>query len=305
MKTINTSDTSFEATLLAFVRISQPGLMAIVALTYSLGAAVAWYLGYRYPLGLLLQGLGLILTVQVMGRLLLARDELSSAPDDPRPSIFPSTTVHSQAAGVSTETLLYTAMAVLALGGIQAGALLIQGSPPPAWILLVLITLIAFFFPQLRRAGLGEVLLSIASSLTLAFAFTLLSGAFHQLVLLTSIPVAALAFAAQIVLALPCYAYDLKHHRDNVLTRAGWETGMWFHDLALLIAAASLAIAPLVGLPGRIAAGTLIAAPLAVVQYLHMRRIQSGSPPKWRMTAYLALSLYILTVYLLLMGYIL
>ncbi|MBN2555705.1 MAG: hypothetical protein JXA97_07185 [Anaerolineales bacterium] len=301
--------TASESKFLKLMRLCQPGLMILTSLTYSLGAAIAYYLGRRFSWGLFLQGLLLILTIQCMGRCLLALAEFGSSQDAPRPSIFPPTTAFSGEAGLSHTTLQYAALTFLGLAAVQAAALVIQGSPATAWISLVLILLAAYFYAtpplNLRSTGLGEIILAITASLLPAYAFALLTGTFHRYILMTSIPIAALALAAQIVLALPCYAYDRKHRRQNLIVRLDWATGMFIHDVSILAAVVGLAAASLSGLPRQVAGGTLIAAPLAILQILQMRRIQGGAPPHWKLFAYSAVSLYTLTVYLMLMGFIL
>jgi len=298
-----------ESHFVAFLRLIQPGMLALTALTYGLGASVAHYLGHRFPATLFMQGLLILLNIQVVGRLVLALNEPASDPSSPRPSIFPPVSSLVGEERISRERIQVIAMGFLALGALQAISLLISGIPAAAWIPLLLITFGAYFYSaeplSLRTTGLGELTLGLLAGAIPMYAFLLLSGELHRFIIMTSSPLAALAFAAQVVLALPCFAYDQKNNRQNLLTRLGWETAMWFHDLAILLAMTSIVIATWNGLPDRVVLSTLLAAPLALLQMYQMRRIQGGAPPRYKLFGYTAISLYTLTAYLMLLGFIL
>jgi len=257
---------------------------------------------------LFLQGLFILLTLQMIGRLVLGLNEPKSDRTSPRPSIFPPSSAFLRDDLLSKKRVQFIAMGLLAFGALQAINLLIAGAPGAAWIPLVLLTLGSYFYSaepvSLRTTGMGELALSLMTGLIPLFSFILLTGEVHRFVLMTSVPLAALAFAAQVVLALPCYAYDEKHNRRNLLTRLGWQKAMWLHDLAILLSVVSLGIAALSGLPDRVVLGTILSTPLAILQLYQIRRIQRGEPPKYRLFAYSAISLYALTTYFMLLGFL-
>jgi 1,4-dihydroxy-2-naphthoate octaprenyltransferase len=122
---------------------------------------------------------------------------------------------------------------------------------------------------------------------------------------MSSTPLIALVFAMMIVLELPDYARDTKYENRNLLIRATWPVAMRLHDYAIFFAVVSFVVAFFLGLPARVAGGTLIAVPLAIAQIWQMDRIRQGYPPKWPMLIYGAVALVVLTAYFELIGFLL
>jgi 1,4-dihydroxy-2-naphthoate octaprenyltransferase len=206
---------------------------------------------------------------------------------------------------------LYAGILSLALAATIGSAALVSGAMPAlAWIILILIFLGAYFYsaPPLRlvSSGYGEVAASvIVAGLLPSVGYAVQTGEIHRLLLMSTTPLMALGFAMLLVFELPDYATDVKHAKRNFMVRLGWQAAMRAHDLALVFALLSLAVAYLNGLPPRVALGALIATPLGLAQVWQMRRIRMGVPPRWTTLTVSALALFALTAYLELAGYLL
>jgi len=177
------------------------------------------------------------------------------------------------------------------------------------WIFVLMGFFAAFVYntPPVRliTRGVGEIIATIVvASFVPIFSFTLQTGELHRLLPMSTIPLAALLFAVFIASEFPDYASDLKRDRKTLMVRLGWETAMRLHNLAILFAILSFLTAYVLGLPDRVALGALISFPLAIAQIWQLNRIKAGLPPRWRTFTFSALSLFALTTYLELMGYI-
>ena len=145
----------------------------------------------------------------------------------------------------------------------------------------------------------------VIAGLIPTFCFALQTGELHRLLVMSTTPLVALHFATMIALELPDYASNIKWDKRTLMIRLGWATAMKLHDLAILFAVASFTVAFFNGLPRRVTIGVLIALPLAAAQIWQMDRIRRGYPARYRTLINVALSLFGLTTYLELIGYLL
>jgi 1,4-dihydroxy-2-naphthoate octaprenyltransferase len=291
--------------LSSFLRISNPGLLAAGALFYSIGAAVADYLGLPVDRARLVLGWLAVTTVLLVGQYLDAYfSNLPKLGGTPQADA-------AHPVGASRRVPLYAAIVVAGLLAILLSGLAIQRNGPlGSWLLLGLGILLAFAYgvPPLRLAtsGYGELVASIGlAGLVPSYAFAMQTGEMHRLVWLATAPLVALTFAMLITRRLSDYAGDLLRERRTLLVRLGWLTGMRLHDAAILAAAVLLAAALAGGLPSRIGIGSLIVLPLAAAQIWQVRRIRNGYPPHWRSLALIAGALLALTAYFILTGFLL
>jgi 1,4-dihydroxy-2-naphthoate octaprenyltransferase len=181
--------------------------------------------------------------------------------------------------------------------------------PLVSWILLILIFLGAFFYSMppvsLATSGYGELSTSVlVAGLIPAFAFTLQTGEFHRLLIMSSTPLIALHLAMMITFEFPDYAVDKKFRKQTLLVRLDWPVAIRLHNAAILFAIGSILVAFLFGFPWRVALNTLIALPLALAQIWQVERIRQGYPPNWRILTLGAIALFGLTAYLQLIGYV-
>lgn len=294
-----------------FVRLSRPLFLGGGFLLYGLGAAIASYLDFAVDAGTYLVGQALVTLVQMMTQYL---NEYFDAPADLNNSSRTPLTGGSGAIGpdrLPRNVALYAAIFSLGLAAVVATGSLVTGTlPAAAWPVLVLGFLGGFFYsaPPLRLvdSGYGELVASIVvAALTPTFGFIVHTGELHRLLLMSTTPLVALSFAMLIVFELPDYASDAKHGKRNLMVRLGWSAAMRAHDLAIVFALTSLAIAYYFGLPERVTLGALIVVPLAIAQIWQISRLRRGFRARWASLTLSALALFVIAVYLELAGYLL
>ena len=297
--------------ILLFLKLSRPHFLVGGFLLYGLGASIASYLGRPIDLGLYALGQALVTAIQLMTHYL---NEYFDSPADRDNSNRTPLSGGSGALGpdgLPRKVALYAGILSLALAATIGSAALVSGAMPAlAWIILILIFLGAYFYsaPPVRlvSSGYGEIAASVVvAGLLPSFGFAVQTGELHRLLLMSTTPLMALSFAMLLVFELPDYATDVKYAKRNFMVRLGWQAAMRAHDLAVVFALLSLAVAYLNGLPPRVALSALIATPLGVAQVWQMRRIRMGFPPRWTTLTVSALALFALTAYLELAGYLL
>lgn len=294
-----------------FVRISRPLNLLAGALLYAVGPAIARYLGRPVRPGVFIAGLGLVVLIQLMAHYIHAYSEPYRTIDADRRTPFTGPSEAVGPSGLPRVVPLSAAILVVGLAAILATGLLINGSLPlPAWLLLALVFVGAFFYdaPPLRLSGsgYGEIIAAVvAAGLIPTFGYIIQTGEVHRFLLMATFPLAMLTFAMFIVLELPEYALVPTPGGGNLLARLGWSTAMRIHDGAIVLAIALFVLGMAAGLPRRLGIGMLIALPLAVAQVWQMARIRNGFPPRWRMLVLGAIGLVVLTAYLELVGFLL
>ena len=293
-----------------FLRLSRPLFLLGGALLYSLGAAIASFLGRTIDLYLYLLGQGLVTSLQLMAHFLLVYHEPRSEEDD-QPDSFSNVRGYFDLSGLPHRATFYIAITFLVLAATLVSILLVGRQVPLiAWLILLFIFLGVFLYstPPIRlyTSGYGELTMSLViAGLIPTFCFALQTGDLHRLLVMSTTPLVALHFATMIALELPDYASNIKWDKGTLMVRLGWATAMKLHDLAILFAVASFVVAFFNGLPRRVTIGVLIALPLAIAQIWQMDRIRRGYPARYRTLINVALSLFGLTAYLELIGYLL
>ena len=296
---------------LLFLKLSRPHFLLGGFLLYGLGASIASYLGRPIDLGLYALGQALVTAVQLMTHYLNEYFDSPADRDNSNRTPLSGGSGALEPDGLPRKVALYAGILSLALAATIGSAALVSGAMPAlAWIILILIFLGAYFYsaPPLRlvSSGYGEIAASvIVAGLLPSFGYAVQTGETHRLLLMSTTPLMALCFAMLLVFELPDYATDVKHAKRTFMVRLGWQAAMRAHDLAVVFALLSLAVAYLNGLPPRVALGALIATPLGLAQVWQMRRIRLGFPPRWTTLTASALALFALTAYLELAGYLL
>jgi 1,4-dihydroxy-2-naphthoate octaprenyltransferase len=279
------------------LRLTRPLHLLFAALTYTLGVAIADYLGTTLSASVFMLGLGWICLAQVSMNLLA---EVFRPDNEP---ILPD---QSRAERVYLrDRLLIISIGLLGLAAGCAYLLFLAGRVHfPAFLLfaLSLLIVLAYAVPPLKlvRRGFGELLLAahlgyIFSSL----GFVLQTGEFHRIVPMLVLPVTAIALAYFLILDFPAFADDLKYERVTLLTRLGWQRAIPLHHGLLAAAFFLLAVTPLFGISFTLIWPAFLALPFAIFQILLLRNIGLGAPALWRPLTSLAASLFALTVYLL------
>jgi 1,4-dihydroxy-2-naphthoate octaprenyltransferase len=279
------------------VKLARPIQLLLAALTYSLGAGIAHYLGH--PIHAAALGLGLlsVIAMQVAAFWLVEYFRLlfTSLDKDETPR-------HRE---IVRTSLFQSALALLTVSGAIIITLVIDKFLPlPAGILLGLIAIsfVAYSVPPLRlsEAGYGELVQAVAlGTLFPSLAFLIQFGEFHRLLTFATFPLTLLALVYFLVNDFPSFASDLKYERNTLLTRLTWQRAIPIHHLLILFSFLFLAATPLLGFPWGLVWPIFLALPFALIQIAWLQRIAKGGHPVWKLLIPLATFVFGLTVYLL------
>jgi 1,4-dihydroxy-2-naphthoate octaprenyltransferase len=279
------------------LRLSRPLHLLFAALTYSLGASIADYLGVTISASAFALGLGWVCLVQMCMNLLPEVFRPINEPilgDEPRAERFQL-----------RNRLLIIVIGLLAVAAGCAYLLFLLGRvQTSAFVFLVfsLFLVLLYAVPpfQLARRGFGELLLAVHLGYVFpSLGFVLQAADFHRLIPILALPVTALALAYFLVLDFPAFADDLKYERLTLLTRLGWQRAIPLHHGLILAAFFILLAAPLAGLSLAVLWPAFLAIPFAILQILLLRNIGLGAPPLWKPLTVTAAALFALTTYFL------
>jgi len=292
-------------------KLIRPDFLLGGFLLFGLGAAIASYLGKSIDWSLYLLGQLLVTSTQLLALAIGAFFDGTREQEISFRALFAGDRKAFEPEQVQYTAALISAVVTLTISATVAAVLLVvKNVSLLTWAFMLISFLTAFFYsaPPVRliTSGYGEITASIVlASFVPIISFSLQTGELHRLLLMSTIPLAALLFAAFLAFEFPEYASDLNMERQTLMVRLGWETAMKLHDLAIIVAILSFLAAYIIGLPDRVALGALISVPLALAQIWQLNRIKSGLPPRWRTFTLSALILFAMTTYLELMGYIL
>lgn len=288
-----------------FIKLSRPFFLFGAALVYALGVGIAQYLGVTIDWGLYFLGQAWVTTLQ------LATHYFNEYFDSPADTANANRTLFSGGSGALGEEGLPREVAFWAgiaslTGATSFTVMLIRanGMDPALFLVMALIFLGSFFYsiPPVRlvESGYGELSTSIVvASLVPAFAFMLQTGELHRLVVMSTFPLIALHFAMMLVFELPDYANDLKFEKFTLMVRVGWERGIGFHNILILVAFLLIGVALLFGFPSSVALPALLSLPLGLFQIWYINRIAVGAKPNWNLLGVLAILVFGVTAYLL------
>jgi 1,4-dihydroxy-2-naphthoate octaprenyltransferase len=286
------------------IRYSRPLLLVGAALTFTLGAGVARYLGASIDWGVYLLGQIWITLMQLSSYYLFeffddgndTRDiDLNSSRDNQS----------NQITIIPRETTLWISIACLAVDA-SIAVLLINnlGFIPEVYLLMLIIFLGSFFYgvPPIRIAyrGYGELIVSILiATLFPIFAFLLQIGEFHRIIAMVTFPITAFLLAMIIIFELPEYARDIKYDRQVLSVRMGWQNTMILHNILIICGYGLLIIALVFGLPVNLVFPVLFTLPIGGYQIWMLNKISDGARPNWKLLKITATTLFILPAYLL------
>jgi 1,4-dihydroxy-2-naphthoate octaprenyltransferase len=270
--------------------------LLLAALTYSLGASIADYLGETFRAGPFWLGLLGVLLAQLTMSFLAEIFRLDTEPLAEGESRRERQTLRNN--------LLYISLASLASLALIFYALFATGQlPAPSFLFLglSLAIILGYSIPPFRLAnrGFGELLVAVHLGYVFpSIAFILQSGNTHRFLAIT-IPLAFLAFAYFMVTNFQSFAQDQKFRRVTFLTRLGWERVVPLHHIFVLFAYIFfLAMFPF-GLPLSVLWPAFLTLPFAVYQVIQLRNIALGLPPNWTILHATALTVFGLTAYFL------
>ena len=281
----------------SLLKLSHPIHLLLAAMTYTLGAGIAHYLGHGVQPGSF--GLGLLVFLALLSAAFLFAEYF-------RLPLMPLTQVETpRQRELFRVTLLQVSFAELTLSAVALLTLQLTHSlNPSANILLVLafLLLMAYAVPPMRisETGYGELVLAVTlGTLLPALAFLLQYGQFHRLLSLTTFPLTLLTMAYLLVCNFPTFANDQKLGRKSLLTRLTWQRAVPTHHFLVLSAFLLYSAAPIIGYPSSLVWPIFLALPLAALQIFWLQRIANGERTLWPFLTALASTTIGLTSYLL------
>ena len=278
------------------LKLARPLNLVLAALTYTLGASIADYLGNTFHVGPFWLGLFGVVLAQLTMSLLPEIFRL-----DVEPLAENETRSKRQ---VLRNNLLYISLASLASLGLIFYALYATGSLPVSSFFFLGISLaiiLVYAIPPFRlvNRGFGELLLALHLAYIFpSIAFVLQAGDVHRFLALT-IPLTFLAFSYFLVLNFQTFAQDQKYRRITFLTRLGWERVVPLHHIFLVFAYIFFLAMPSFGLTLSLLWPAFLTLPFAIYQIIQLRNIALGLPPNWKILNATALSVFGLTAYFL------
>jgi 1,4-dihydroxy-2-naphthoate octaprenyltransferase len=285
----------------SLINLSRPILLLLAALTYSLGAGMAHYLGKPVSVASFVLG-GLAILALLGSASLFA--EYFRLPLTPLKQ--GETSRHREHFRV---TLLEVAYAGLSLSAIVILTLLLTNSlnlPADILIILAFLFLLAYSIPPIRfsETGYGELVLAITlGTLIPALSFLIQYGQFHRLLSFTTFPLTLLALSYLLIFNFPTFASDQKIGRHTLLTRLTWQHAIPIHHFMMLAAFLLFAGAPFLGYPWSLVWPVFLALPFAIIQVIWLQRIANGGRTLWNFLTALAAATFGLTAYLLALTY--
>lgn len=295
--------------LLAFLRLSRFFFLGGGFLLFALGALIARYQGYPLSVSQYVLGQLFVTSLQLMTQYLNEYWDVEADRLNQNRTPFSGGSGMVGPEGISRQAVFTAAMVCLAVGATAAVWLLVEFAPPPGvWAVMLLIFLGAFFYSSpplaLAGSGYGELTASITvAGLVPALGHLLFAGRPSVLLLLATAPLVVLHFAMLMAFEFPDFLSDEAAGKQTLLVRVGRRVGAQVHNAALVLAIALGVLATYAGLPARVALGTLLAAPLVVLQISQVRRMQRGEPVSFARLTFLGLVIFALTTYFSAFGF--
>jgi 1,4-dihydroxy-2-naphthoate octaprenyltransferase len=278
------------------LKLIRPLHLLLAALTYSLGASIADYLGETFRAGPF--WLGLI-------GVILAQLTMSLLPEIFRLDVEPLAENETRAKRqMLRNNLLYISIVALASLVLILYSLFASNQLPAPSLLffaLSLAIILLYSIPPLRlvNRGFGEFLLAIHLAYVFpSIAFVFQTGEVHRFLALT-IPLTFLAFAYFLVRDFQSFAEDQKFERITFLTRLGWERVVPLHHIFVIFAYVFFLAMPAFGLTLSLLWPVFLTLPFALYQIVQLRNIALGLPPNWTILHATALGVFGLTTYFL------
>lgn len=276
------------------LRLSRPLLLLLAALTFSLGASIANYLGRPFRADSFWLGLAGVLLAQMSMSLLSEVFRLDAEPLDENETRRGRSLVRNNALYVSIAALTVVAVIAFLLFNNQHLSL-----ASFSFLLLSLAIILAYSLPPFRNRGFGEFLLAVHLAYIIpSLAYLLQADETHRFLVL-SIPLTFLAFAYFVVVDFPTFATDRKYNRTTFLTRLGWERVIPLHHSFVLTAYVIFAILPALGISLSLIWPAFLTLPFALFQIYQLRNISMGAPVNWTLLTVTALAVFGLTAYFL------
>ena len=184
---------------------------------------------------------------------------------------------------------LQLGLTTLTIGSVFTVLLVANGyANSVVWLLIVCFFILHTIFAippfEFNKKGYGDLIYAInIGVLSPAFAVVLQLGELHQTLLLLTFPSFFLLISLFLAFSLENYFSNLKSNHHTLMTRLGWKTGMYIHNLFLLLTYILYGIGGVFGLPWRLVLPAVFSMPFAILQFWEMIRINEGIKPRWRL----------------------
>ena len=184
---------------------------------------------------------------------------------------------------------LQLGLTTLTIGAVFTVLLVANGyANSVVWLLIVCFFILNTIFTippfEFNKKGYGDLIYAInIGVLSPAFAVVLQLGELHQTLLLLTFPSFFLLISLFLAFSLENYFPNLKSNQHTLMTRLGWKTGMYIHNLFLLLTYILYGIGGVFGLPWRLVLPAAFSMPFAILQFWEMIRINEGIKPRWRL----------------------
>jgi 1,4-dihydroxy-2-naphthoate octaprenyltransferase len=285
----------------SLLKLSRPILLLLAALTYTLGAGIAHYLGQ--PVRAASFGLGLLAVLALLYAAFLLTEYFRL----PLMQLVQGETPrHRENFRVMLLQVSYAALTLSAVAILTLQLTHSLNLSADILLALAFLFLIAYAVPPMRisEAGYGELVLAvILGTLLPALAFLLQYNQLHRLLSFTTFPLTLLALAYLLVCNFPAFATDQKLGRHTLLTRLTWQRAIPIHQFMVLAAFLLFASAPFLEYPWSLVWPVFLALPFAVIQMIWLQRIANGGRTLWNFLTALASATFGLTAYLLAMTF--
>jgi len=278
------------------LKLIRPLHLFFAALTYSLGASIADYLGNSFQVTSFWLGMiGVVLaqlTMSILPEIFrLDLEPLSENETRPQRQVLRNNLLYVSLASLTSLALIFYAL--FATGQLSIPNIFFLG--------LSLAIILVYSIPPFRfiNRGFGELLLAVHLAYVIpSIAFILQSGGVHRFLAIT-IPLIFLTFSYFIVMNFRTFAQDQKFRRVTFLTRLGWERVVPLHHIFVIFAYIFFLSMPAFGLTLSLIWPAFLTLPFAIYQIFQLRNISLGLPPNWRLLQATTLAVFGLTAYFL------
>jgi len=280
-----------------FIKLARPLQLLLAALTYSLGAGIARYLGHPVQVASFGLSLLVILAIQTAAFWLVEYFRLPFTPLAKEET--PRNREALQAGLFQSATALLTGS-----GAIIVTLIIARLLPLPAEILMGLIIFFSLIYSvppiRLSETGYGELVQAVElGTLFPALAFFTQFGEFHRLLTFATFPITLLALSYLLVNDFPAYGIDQKYGRHSMLIQLTWQHAISIHHVLILLSFLFFAATPLLGFPWGLVWPVFLVMPFAGIEILWLQRIAGGGRALWKLLVPFSAAVFGLTVYLL------
>lgn len=285
----------------AIRKVLKPKGILFVAFSFGLGISAAHYLGGRIELPILLVGLIVCLLIRDMGNFLGA---FFDHPESYHSNLTLNDPEREDLLSIRRPLLFQYSMLILTAIATLTTILMLRGALVTGGLLLVGIALFLIFFsavPPLRlsRKGYAELVEALyITNLVPAIAFSLTGMPLSFILIELTLPLTLIYLAMKIALAFIAYGFDSTHGRQSLTIRLGWQNALVLHNVFILSAFVLVGVFLLLGLPWSLTWPILLALPVGVLQILLLQGIANGVKPRWVLLHWVAVGLFLLTIYM-------